>query len=42
MGDKAYRVTEHSPDFFKQGGLVTGSSNIRRPKNSSKLNVDFY
>ncbi len=41
-GDKAYRVTDYSPDYFKTGGLVAGSTNARRPKNSSKLNVDFF
>lgn len=41
-GDKAYRVPEYSQDFFRPGGLVAGSTNTRRPRHSSKLNVDFY
>lgn len=41
-GDKAYRVTDYSPDFFRGGGLIPGSTTTKRPRNSSKLNVDFY
>lgn len=35
MGDKAYKGPEHSAGFFKDGGLIPGSSIIQRTKISS-------
>lgn len=42
-GDKSYRYSECSPDFFKEGGLIVGSTNrIRITDNSNKLGNNIY
>jgi hypothetical protein len=42
-GDKNYRYSECSPDFYKEGGLIVGSSNrIRISDNYNKLKNDIY
>ena len=42
-GDKNYRYVEHSPDYFKEGGLVVGSTNrIRITDNFHKLRNNIY
>ena len=42
-GDKNYRYAEHSPDYFKEGGLVVGSTNrIRITDNFHKLRNNIY
>jgi hypothetical protein len=35
LGDKSYKGPEHSPGFFKEGGLIAGSSIIQRTTTSS-------
>ncbi|CAD8114859.1 unnamed protein product [Paramecium sonneborni] len=37
LGDKIYKNPEYAPDFFKEGGLITGSSNIQRKVNINQL-----
>jgi hypothetical protein len=42
-GDKIYRNVEYSPDFFKEGGLIVGSTNkISYNKSSGKKLNLFY
>ena len=42
-GDKNYRYVEHSPDYFKEGGLIVGSTNrIRITDNFNKLRNNIY
>lgn len=42
-GDKNYRYAECSPDFFKEGGLIVGSTNrIRITDNFNKLRNNIY
>jgi len=42
-GSKPYRHPEYSPDFFKIGGLVVGSTNkINHKKNSNIKDNNFY
>ena len=42
-GDKNYRYVEHSPDYFKEGGLIVGSTNrIRITDNFHKLRNNIY
>lgn len=42
-GDKNYRYAECSPDFFKEGGLIVGSTNrIRITDNYNKLRNNIY
>lgn len=33
LGDKNYKNPEFATDFFKEGGLITGSSNVQRKVN---------
>jgi hypothetical protein len=35
LGDKSYKGPDQSPGFFKEGGLIAGSSIIQRTKTSS-------
>ena len=42
-GDKTYKCVENSPDFFKEGGLIVGSTNrMNYNKTTSKGNDTFY
>jgi hypothetical protein len=42
-GDKIFKNPDYSPDFFKGGGLIPGSTNkIRYNKNSGKKSNLFY
>ena len=42
-GDKNYRYVEHVPDFYKEGGLIVGSTNkIRITDNFNKLRNNIY
>ena len=41
MGDKAYKYPEYSKDFYKEGGLMVGSSNVMTYKTSGIV-MDFY
>jgi hypothetical protein len=42
-GDKNYTCSDNSPDFFKEGGLIVGSTNrINLKKTSRKGNDNFY
>lgn len=43
LGDKNYKAVEYEPGFFKEGGLVAGSTNKMRPRNTGNgKTVDFY
>ena len=42
LGDKIYRYPTYAAEFFKEGGLISGSSNIYRKRTTARLNeVDF-
>ncbi len=42
-GDKLYRNVDYSPDFYKEGGLVVGSTNSARyNKTCGKKANNFY
>jgi len=42
-GDKMYKNPEYSPGFFKNGGLIVGSSNrIKYDKTVGKRGNNFY
>ena len=42
-GDKDYKCVENSPDFFKEGGLIVGSTNkINYNKTTRKGDDNFY
>ena len=42
-GDKYYKASEHLSDFFKEGGLIPGSTNkINFNKTQSKRSNNFY
>ncbi len=42
-GDKNYRYVEYSPDFFKEGGLIVGSTNRTKINNNySIFNYNIY
>jgi hypothetical protein len=42
-GDKIYKNVEYSPGFFKNGGLIVGSTNVIKYKQSSgKKSDNFY
>lgn len=28
LGDKIYKNPEYAPDFFKEGGLIPGATNV--------------
>lgn len=43
LGDKSYKVVENSTDFFKEGGLIVGSTNrINYNKTTRKGDDNFY
>lgn len=43
LGDKIYKAPEFSTNFFKGGGLVTGSTNVKKKNTGGQgKNVDFY
>ena len=43
LGDKNYKNVENSVDFFKEGGLIVGSSNrINYNKNTRRGESNFY
>ena len=43
LGDKIYKTPDYQPGFFKEGGLITGSSNIARMKSTGNAKaIDFY
>lgn len=42
-GDKNYKYPDYTPGFFKEGGLVAGSSNqLRQKSGANGKAVDFY
>jgi hypothetical protein len=42
LGDKAYKAPNYAPDFYKESGLVPGSSVKNYPKNMArKKQIDF-
>lgn len=42
-GEKSYKNPEYSNDFFKEGGLIAGSTNVfKYNKTVSKKNFFFY
>ena len=42
-GDKAYKCVDNSPDFFKEGGLIVGSTNrMNYNKTTRKGDDNFY
>jgi hypothetical protein len=42
-GDKIYRFVDYNPGFFKEGGLIPGSTHqLRMKSNSNGKAVDFY
>ena len=42
-GDKTYKIVDNSPDFFKDGGLIVGSTNrINYNKTTRKGEDNFY
>lgn len=43
LGDKIYKSPEFSTGFFKDGGLITGSTNAARKNTGGQgKNIDFY
>ena len=43
LGDKTYKIVDNSPDFFKEGGLIVGSTNrINYNKTARKGEDNFY
>ena len=43
LGDKIYKHPDYTPGFFKEGGLVAGSTNALRMKSGGNGKaVDFY
>ena len=43
LGDKTYKNVDNSPDFFKEGGLIVGSTNrINYNKTTRKGEDNFY
>ena len=43
LGDKNYKNPDYTPDFFKDGGLIAGSTNQLRMKSSGNGKaIDFY
>lgn len=43
LGDKNYKNPDYTPDFFKEGGLIAGSTNQLRMKSSGNGKaIDFY
>lgn len=43
LGDKNYKSVAYEPDFFLAGGLIAGSTNKTKSKNTSNGKaVDFY
>ena len=43
LGDKTYKVVDNSPDFFKDGGLIVGSTNrINYNKTTRRGEDNFY
>lgn len=41
LGDKSYKYPEYASNFYKEGGLIVGSSNAGRKKSSVKAASDF-
>ena len=42
-GDKYYKCSEHFPTYFKEGGLIPGSTNaINYNKTQSRKEYNFY
>ena len=42
-GDKTYKIVDNSPDFFKEGGLIVGSTNkIRYNRTTRRGEDNFY
>ena len=42
LGDKPYKVVESSPEFYKGGGLMAGSTNVfRQPHQNRLCSYDF-
>ena len=42
-GDKFYRLSEHFPTYYKEGGLIPGSTNvINYNKTQSRKSYNFY
>lgn len=42
LGDKPYKATNYTADFYKHGGLIPGSSNIERKRNVARQRqIDF-
>ena len=43
LGDKIYKFPDYTPGFFKDGGLIVGSTNRARSKaQGSGKSIDFY
>lgn len=43
LGDKNYKHPEYLPNFFKEGGLIAGSTNqLRMASGGSGKAIDFY
>ena len=43
LGDKVYKAVEYDPGFFREGGLISGSTNALRQRNSGGGKaVDYY
>jgi len=43
LGDKVYKHPDYTPGFFKDGGLIAGSTNHARAKASGNGKaIDFY
>ena len=43
LGDKNYKAVEYDPGFFKDGGLITGSTHRVRLARAKGIGVpDFY
>ena len=43
LGDKNYKHPDYTPNFFKEGGLIAGSTNQLRMKSGGNGKaIDFY
>jgi hypothetical protein len=43
LGDKAYKHPDYTPGYFKEGGLVAGSTNVAKMKSGGNGKaIDFY
>lgn len=41
LGDKCYKYPEYASNFYKEGGLIAGSSNAARKKSAMRAASEF-